>query len=87
MAEVQLQRQRRDEQERQRRQQRQPVGRLHGLHVEHALERRQDERAGDQPGDERIEHDQDAPLELDLVRIHEPLDAWHGYLTDPSRPL
>ena len=78
MPQVQLQRQRRDEQEGQRGEQRQPVGRLDRLHVEHALERRQDERARHQPGDERIEHDQDAPLELHLVRIHESLHARHS---------
>ena len=77
MPEVQLQRQRRDEEERQGREQRQPVGRLHRLHVEHALERRQDEGARHEPRDERIQHDEDAPLELDLVRVDEALDAVH----------
>ena len=74
MAEVQLQRQWRDQQERERGQQRQAVGRLHGFDVEDALERREDERAGHQSGDEGIENDEDAPLELDLVRIHEAFD-------------
>ena len=46
MAQVKLERKRRDEEKSQRREQRQPVGRLDRLDVEHALERGQDERAG-----------------------------------------
>ena len=75
MAQVKLQRQRRHQQKRQRRQQRQPVGRLHRFHVEDALQRRQDERARHQPGDEGIEHDQHAPLQLDFVRVHEAFNT------------
>ena len=90
MAEVQLQRQRRDQQESQRGQQRQAVGRLHRLHAENALQRRQNERARHQSREERIEHDQHAPLQLDLVRIHEAFNrnAVHvsSYRTEPSRP-
>ncbi len=91
--EVQLQRQRRDEQEREGRQQRQPVGRLDGFDVEHALERGQDERARHQPGHERVEDDEHAPLELHLVRVHEPLHHRQHALhrspppsTAPNRP-
>jgi len=54
MAEVPEQRQRRDEQERQGREERQPVRRLDRAHVEDALQRREDERAGDQPGEVRV---------------------------------
>ena len=75
MAQVKLQRQRRHQQKRQRRQQRQPVGGLHRFDFEHALERGQNEGARHQPGDIRIEHDQQAPLQLHLVRIHETVHA------------
>ena len=75
MAQVQLQRQRRHQQERERGEQRQAVGGLDRLDLEHPLQRGEDERARDQPGDERVEDDQDAPLELHLVRIHESFDA------------
>ena len=81
MAEVHLQRQRRDDEKRQSREERQPVGWLHGRHVEHALERREDERARHEPGDKRIQDDEDAPLELDLVRIDEALNASHDHLS------
>ncbi len=47
VAEMQLQRQGRDQQKRQRRQQRQPIGRLHRVYAEHALERCEDERTRD----------------------------------------
>ena len=93
MAEVELERERRDDEERERREEREAVRRLDGLHVEDALERREDERARDEAGDERVEDDQDAPLELDLVGVHVPLDARgecllpSPYLTDPSRAL
>jgi hypothetical protein len=80
MAQVELQGQRRDEQKRQGGEQGQPVGRLDGLHVEHALERRQDESARDQARDERVENDEEAPLELDLVGIDEAFDAGHVLL-------
>ena len=87
--EVQLQRQRRHQQEGERGEQGQAVGGLDGLHPEDPLERGQDEGAGHQPGDERVEDDEDAPLELDLVGVHEPLDAVqdgvHGSPSAPSR--
>ena len=67
--------QRRDEEKRERGEQREPVRRLDGRDVEDALERREDEGAGDEAGRERVEDDEDAPLELDLVRVHEPLDG------------
>ena len=93
MPQVQLQRQRRHQQKRQRRQQRQPVGGLHRLHVEDALQRRQNERARHQPGNIRIQHDQHAPLQLHFVRIHEAFNAAHkpphpalDLLTAPIRP-
>ena len=75
MAQVQLQRQGRHQQERQRRQQGQAVGGAHGFHLEYALERRQDEGAGHQPGDVGVEHDEQAPLQLHLVRVHESFNA------------
>ena len=92
MAQVQLQRQRRHQQEGQRREQRQPVGGPHGLHLEDALQRGQDEGAGHQAGDVGVEHDEEAPLQLHLVGVHETVDA--GYhrsplshrLIAPSRP-
>ena len=93
VAQMQLQRQRRHQQERQRRQQRQPVGGLDGVHVEDALQRGQDEGARHQAGHERIQHDQHAPLQLDLVGIHESFDTgiqlMHAppYRTEPSRSL
>ena len=75
MPQVKLQRQRRHQQERQRRQQRQPVSRLYRFHFEHAFERRQDERARHQSRDVGIEHDQHAPLQLDLVGVHVAFNA------------
>ena len=90
MSEVQLQRQGSDQQEGQRSQQRQAVGRLHGVHAEHALQRRQNEGAGDQSGEERVEHDEHAPLQLDLVGVHEAFNRYAvqepSYRTEPSRP-
>ena len=47
---------------------------LTASHAEDAFQRGQNEGAGDQSRDEGIEHDEDAPLELDLVRIHEAFD-------------
>ena len=55
MAEVELQRKRGHQQKRERSQQRQPIGRLDGFDMEDALERRQDESAGDQAGDKRVD--------------------------------
>ncbi len=57
MAQVQEQRQRRNQQEGQRRQQSQPVGGLHFLDVEDALQRSQDEGPRDQTRDVRVDHD------------------------------
>jgi hypothetical protein len=73
-----LQGQWRDEQERQSREERQTIGRPHGGDVEHPFERGQDERAGHQAGEKRVQDDQHAPLELDFVRIDESVDARHG---------
>ena len=77
MAEVQLQRQRRNEQKRQRSEQRQAVGGFDRFHAKDALERGEDEGAGHQAGDERVQNDEDAPVERDLVRIHEAFNAMH----------
>ena len=74
VAEVQQQRQRRHQQERERREQGQPVGRLHLLDVEDLHERRQDERPRHEPGDVRVDDDQDRPVDLDLVGIDVPGD-------------
>ncbi len=71
---------RRDQQKRQRRQQGQTVGRLHGFDAKDALQRSQNEGAGHQSRDEGIENDQDAPLELHFVRVHEAFD---GNLHEP----
>jgi len=60
MAQVELQRGAGHQQKRERGQQRQPIGRLDGFDVEDALKRRQDERAGNQAGDIRVEDDEDA---------------------------
>ncbi len=93
VAEVELQGKGRHEQEGERGQEGEPVGGLDRLDPEDLLERGQDEGPGHEAGEERIEHDQDAPLELDLVGVHEAFDAlkqaFHGdsYRTDPSRPL
>ena len=90
VAQVHLQGQRRDEQEGQGGKQGQPISGLHLDHVEHAFERGEDEGAGDQPGDEGIQDDEDAPLQLDFIGIHEPFDTVHDtlpYRTAPSRPL
>ena len=75
MSEVQLQGQRRDEQERERGEQGEAVGGFDGFDAEDAFERGQDEGAGDESRDEGIENDEDAPLELDFVRIHEAFDG------------
>ena len=96
MSQVQLQRQRRHQQKGEGREQGEPVGGLYRIHSEHTLERRENERARHQARDEGVENDQDAPLELHLVRIHEAFNRYvparaslaHGtYLTEPSMPL
>ena len=74
VAQVQLQRQGRDEQEGKRGEQGEAVGRFDGLDPEDAFQGSENEGAGDQSRDEGIEEDEDAPLELDLVGIHEALD-------------
>ena len=71
MPQMKLKGQGRHEEEGQGRQQRKPVGGLKGLHVEDPHQGGQDEGPGHQAGDVRIEHDEDAPLEFHLVRIHE----------------
>ena len=85
MAEMQLQRQRRDQQERQGCEQRQAVGRLHSLDTKDTLERCEDEGTRDQSGDEGIENDEDAPLELHFVRVHEAFD-WNLQRASLSLP-
>ena len=79
MAQVEQQRQRRAQQERKGGQQRKPVNRLQRLDVEHAHQRRHDERARHQAGDVGIEHDQHAPQRLvrRLVRIDIALEVRH----------
>src|SRR5579862_5492467 len=72
---MQLQRQGSDEQEGQGCEQREAVRGLHGFHAKNALERGKDKGAGDESRDEWIENDEDAPLELDFVRIHEAFDG------------
>jgi hypothetical protein len=77
MAEVELQGQGSHQQKGEGREQRQAVGGAHGFHFEHALERGQNECAGHQAGDVRVEHNEEAPLQLDFVGVHETIDA--GY--------
>jgi hypothetical protein len=77
MTEMHLQRQRGDQKKGQGRQQRKSIRRLHRGDVEDAFERRQDEGASHQSCEERVEHDEDAPLELDLVGIDEAGDVGH----------
>ena len=90
MSQVQLQRQRSHQHEGECCEQGQPVGWLHRLHPEHTFERSQNERTRHQSRDEGVKNDQDAPLELHFVRVHE---SFHGYLheppyrTEPSMPL
>ena len=86
MAEVQLQRQRRDSEKRERGEQRQPVGGLDCVHAKDALERGQNEGARHQAGDEWIQDDQHAPLKRDLVRIHEAFNAVHKTALVASSP-
>ena len=79
MAEMQEQRQRRNQQERQRRQERQPVRRLHLLDVEDLHQRGEDERAGHQSREVRIDHDEDGPVDVDVVRDRcTPAPAWRA---------
>ena len=80
VAEVELQRQRRDDEERQRGEQRQAVGGRDGLDVEDADQRRQDECARDQARDVGVENDQHAPDEVDFVRIHVAFNTVHSAL-------
>src|ERR1017187_4323743 len=50
----------------------------------------QNKRPGHQSRDERIKNDQDAPLELHFVRVHEAFDGYlhePPYRTEPSMPL
>src|SRR5271157_3209780 len=84
MAKMELQWKRGNDQESQRRKQGKSVCRLHLLYTKHALERRQDEGASHQPGEKRIENNEDAPLELHLIGIHE---SFHDcfFLTGPNR--
>ncbi len=67
------QRQRRHEEEGKRCEQSQPIGGLHLLHVEYALERREDERAGHESRHVGVKDDQDTPMQLELVRVDVPL--------------
>src|SRR5208337_5683001 len=84
VAQMKLQGKRGNDKESQRREQGKPVRRLHFLHAKHALERRQDKGSGDQPGEIRIKNNEDAPLELHLIGIHESFHDFF-FLTGPSR--
>src|ERR1039458_1527565 len=75
MPQVKLQGQRRHQQKGQGREQGQPVRGPHGNHIKHSFERGENERAGNQARDVGIEHNEDAPLQLHLVRVHETVDA------------
>jgi hypothetical protein len=75
VAEVELQGERGHDHERKRGQEGEAVGGLHLLDVEDPLQRREDERTCDDAGQERVQDDEDAPLELHLVRVHEPFDG------------
>jgi hypothetical protein len=77
MAQVQLKRQGRNDEKRERREQREPVGWLYRLHAEDAFERCEDKGPRHQSRDEWIQDDQHAPVEADLVRIHESFNAVH----------
>jgi hypothetical protein len=90
MAEVHLQRQGRDEEKCQGGEERQPVSRPDRDHIEDPFERRENERAGNQSRQERIQDDQHAPLQFDFVRVNESFDALHAsrsYRTEPSSAL
>jgi hypothetical protein len=79
--EVQLQRQRRHEKERQRGEQRETIGRLYGFDAEDAFERSQDKCASDESGEKRIDDDENAPLQLNLIGIHETLNRHYILLS------
>src|ERR1022692_92455 len=85
---MQLQGQGSDDQESERRQQGQPIRGLYRLNHEHPFQRRKNERAGYQPCEERIKHDQYAPLELHFIRVHEAFnrDLQQELLIAPSHP-
>ena len=79
MSQMQLQRERSDQQKRECGEQGEAVSGLDGVDAEDALQRGEDEGAGDQSRDEGVENDEDAPLELDFVRVHEAFDGnLHG---------
>ena len=80
MSQMQLQGQRSDQKEGERGEQGEAVGGPDGLYAEDTLQRSEDERAGNQSREEGIKNDEDAPLELDLVGIHEAFD---GNLHEP----
>ena len=75
MAEVELQGHGRHDEESERREQRKPIRGLDGFDAKDTLEGGENEGAGNQAGEKGVEHDEDAPLELDLVRIHESVHA------------
>src|SRR5664280_3600353 len=85
---MQLQGQGSDDQESERRQQGEPIRGLYRLHHEDAFQRGQNERASHQPREERIKHDQDAPLEFHFVRVHEAFNRnlQQELLIAPSHP-
>ena len=85
VAQVQDQRQGRNQQEGEGRQQRQPVSGLDRFHAEDPLQRRQNECSGHQSRDKRVQNDQHAPLECDFVRIHEAFNTAHN-LAPSSQP-
>ena len=80
VAEVELQRQRRDDEKGKSGEQRQAVGGRDGLDIEDADQRREDERARDQPRDVGVENDQHTPDEVDFVRIHVAFNTAHHVL-------
>ena len=86
MAEVELQREGGHQEEGEGGEQREPVSGPHGFDFEHALERGKDEGARHEAGDVGIENDEEAPLELHLVGVHEAVDAGNHKLTSPPRP-
>src|ERR1017187_835457 len=85
---MQLQGQRSDDQEGKRRQQGQPIRGLYRLHHEDAFQRGQNERASHQSREERIQHDEYAPLEFHFVRVHEAFNRnlQQELLIAPSHP-
>jgi len=74
VAEVGNQGHRRDEKVRQSGKEGEPIQRLDLLYVEHLHQGGEYERPGDDPCDIGIDDDQQALVDLDLVRVDVPLD-------------